>query len=368
MKFQLDSGSVRAPCRVTVVGVGGCGNNALTRLIDAGIQGVEFIAIDTDLQALKGCKAANKVAIGKELTKNFGAGGKPEVGKKAFEESKEEIKKQLEGSDMVIITAGMGGGTGTGAAPLVAEMCKNELNALTVAAVAMPFKFEAKRRKIAEEGLNEIKEAADSYMIIDNNRLLEHRNLTFSMALLEADKALHNLIKSITEIIMTLGVINIDYSDIKSVMEEGGEAFVGLGIAKGEERAQRVLESALKAPLCGNPSIEGAKKILVNIKGGKDLKTGEVDYIMGEIYSLAGEEAFIVTGLMQDENTKDEVKLTLIATGLPERTLLEERRRELEGDIIGVRKKRLRESLERFKDEIEQEEIPSFLYSKEIES
>ncbi|MDZ7342855.1 MAG: cell division protein FtsZ, partial [candidate division KSB1 bacterium] len=300
-----------------VVGVGGAGGNAINRMISAGLIGVEFIGINTDLQALNMCKAPIRLQIGKNLTKGLGAGANPEVGRKAIEEDRDAVFNALKDTDMVFVTAGMGGGTGTGAAPIVAEVAK-DLGALTVAIVTKPFLFEGpKRMKRAEEGLQELKERVDTLIVIPNQRLLSivSKDTRLNKAFQMADEVLYNATKGISDLISVPGLINLDFADVRTVMSEMGDALMGSAVASGEDRAIQAAQNAIRSPLLEEVSIAGALGLLVNVTGGEDLTLSEVDAAANIIQQAVGQDANVIFGAVIDEQFKDQIRVTVIATG-----------------------------------------------------
>jgi cell division protein FtsZ len=302
--------------KIKVIGVGGGGSNAVNRMITAGLKGVEFLTVNTDAQALLLSHAQNKIQIGEKLTKGLGAGANPDVGEKAAEESREEIMKALRGADMVFITAGMGGGTGTGAAPIVAE-CAKEIGALTVGVVTKPFSFEGRRRQNqAEKGTAKLKEKVDTLITIPNNRLMQVVDKKTSMmdAFRMADDVLRQGVQGISDLIAVPGLINLDFADVKTIMLETGSALMGIGIGTGDDRAVVAAEAAIRSPLL-ETSIEGAKGVLLNITGGVSLGLFEVNAAAEIIANAADPEANIIFGAVIDESLEDEVRVTVIATG-----------------------------------------------------
>ncbi len=309
--------SLSPTANMKVIGVGGAGGNAVNRMIFAGLTGVEFIGLNTDLQALNTCKAPIRLQIGKNLTKGLGAGANPEIGRRAIEEDKDAIFNALKDTDMVFVTAGMGGGTGTGAAPIVAEIAK-DLGALTVAIVTKPFLFEGpKRMKRAEEGLAQLKERVDTLIVIPNQRLLSivSKDTRLNRAFQMADDVLYNATKGISDLISVPGLINLDFADVKTVMSEMGDALMGSAVASGEDRAIEAAQNAIKSPLLEDVSIAGALGLLVNVTGGDDLTLSEVDAAANIIQQAVGEEANIIFGAVIDEQFKDQIRVTVIATG-----------------------------------------------------
>ena len=312
--------------RIKVIGVGGGGNNAVNRMIDEGVEGVEFITVNTDVQALNQSKAAVTMQIGTALTRGLGAGANPEIGKRAVEESKQQIKEVLAGADMVFVTAGMGGGTGTGAAPAIAEIARN-LGALTIGVVTRPFKFEGKKRASnAESGINEMREAVDTLIIIPNDRLLEivDKKTPMIEAFREADNVLRQGVQGISDLIAVPGLINLDFADVKTVMSHKGTALMGIGIAKGKDRAVEAAEKALNSPLL-ETSINGAHGVIMNITGGNNLSLFEVQEAADIVASASHEELNMIFGSVINENLVDEIIVTVIATGFTDKevTLLQ---------------------------------------------
>ncbi len=301
---------------IKVIGVGGAGSNAVNRMISAGLNGVEFWACNTDAQALELSAAKNRLQVGAKLTRGLGAGGNPTVGTKAAEESREDITAALAGADMVFIAAGMGGGTGTGAAPIVAEVAK-EIGALTVGVVSRPFLFEGRRRSNqADNGINEIKSRVDTLIVIPNQRLLEVVDHRASMqeAFVEADKVLMQGVQGISDIITVPGLINVDFADVKAVMQTAGSALMGVGRATGEGRAVEAARNAINSPLL-ETTIDGASGVIFSVTGGPDLTLHEVQEAANVIYSAVSEEANIIFGAVLDDRLHGEVLITVIATG-----------------------------------------------------
>ena len=304
--------------KIVVVGVGGGGGNALNRMIEDGMSSVEFIAINTDAQDLENNNSQIKLQIGKELTKGLGAGANSEIGQKAVEENKEIIADELNKADMVFITAGMGGGTGTGAAPAIAKIAR-ETNALTVGIVTQPFAFEGPiRKKRALEGIKEMKSNCDTLLVIPNETLLEiasdETTVTESFKL--ADSILNQATKGISDLINKPGLINLDYADVRTIMKNMGDAIMGTGIAKGEEKAILAAQQAINSPLLQKTSIKGAKGLLVNVSGSQQLTMRELNEASNIIYEEAGEDANVILGCVIDPELSDEIRITVIATGL----------------------------------------------------
>ncbi len=307
--------------KIRVVGVGGAGCNAVNTMIASGLERVDFIALNTDVQALAANKAPVRMQIGKELTRGLGAGANPEMGRQAATESREDIARLLEGADMVFVTAGMGGGTGTGAAPVVADIAR-ELGCLTVGVVTKPFMFEGnRRRKAAEQGLQELKAAVDTLITIPNQRLLTMaaEPLPLLDSFKKADEVLLNAVQGISDLIQYHGYINVDFADVKTIMGEQGLALMGTGRASGEKRALRAMEQAISSPLLEDVSIDGARGLLINITAGRDITLQEINEAICIAQDSADSEANIIFGSLVDENAKDEVKITVIATGFVSR-------------------------------------------------
>ncbi|MGE5224860.1 MAG: cell division protein FtsZ [Omnitrophica WOR_2 bacterium] len=305
---------------IKVVGVGGGGCNAVDRMIDEGLQGVEFIAINTDAQALQLSRATTRVRIGEKLTRGLGSGGNPEQGRKAAEESADELYEVLRGSDMVFVTSGMGGGTGTGACPIVAQIGK-EVGALTIGVVTRPFTFEGSRRiQTAEAGIAKLKEQSDTLIVIPNDRLLQivDKRANLNDAFRMADDVLRQGVQGISELITVPGLINLDFADVRTIMSEGGAALMAVGSAKGEERAREAAEKAISSQLL-DITIDGARGILFNVTGGPDLTLFEVNQAAAIIKETAHPDVNLIFGAVIDQNMKDEVRITVIATGF-ERT------------------------------------------------
>jgi len=304
---------------IKVIGVGGGGNNAVNRMIEHGVQGVEFIAVNTDAQALNLSKAEVKMQIGAKLTRGLGAGANPEVGKKAAEESKEQIEEALRGADMVFVTAGMGGGTGTGAAPVIAQIAR-DLGALTVGVVTRPFTFEGKKRSNqASGGIGSMKEAVDTLIVIPNDRLLEIVDKSTPMleAFREADNVLRQGVQGISDLIATPGLINLDFADVKTIMSNKGSALMGIGVAAGENRATEAAKKAINSPLL-ETSIDGAQGVLMNITGGSNLSLYEVQEAADIVATATDQEVNMIFGSVINETLKDEIIVTVIATGFNE--------------------------------------------------
>ena len=313
LEFDID---MEQFAQIKVIGVGGAGNNAVNRMITAGLRGVEFIAINTDKQALFMSKANTKIQIGDKLTKGLGAGANPEIGEKAAEESKDEISQAIKGADMVFVTAGMGGGTGTGAAPIVAKLSK-EMGILTVGVVTKPFMFEGRKRmKYAERGIENIRSTVDTLVTIPNDRLLQvaEKKASIMDAFRIADDVLRQGVQGISDLIAVPGLINLDFADVRTIMMNTGVAHMGIGKASGDNRAEEATRHAIQSPLL-ETSIEGAKGVLLNITGGMDLGLFEVNQAAELVQKSADPDANIIFGAVIDENLKDEMLITVIATG-----------------------------------------------------
>ena len=313
--LEIKTNESEAAARIIVVGVGGGGNNAVNRMIDEQIAGVEFIAVNTDKQALQLCKAPTLMQIGEKLTKGLGAGAQPEVGEKAAEESAEEISAALKGADMVFVTCGMGGGTGTGAAPVVARIAK-EQGALTVAVVTKPFRFESRTRMAnALTGIDKLKENVDTMIVIPNDKLLEvvDRRTTMPEALKKADEVLQQGIQGITDLINVPSLINLDFADIQTVMKDKGIAHIGIGEGRGDDKALEAVKQAVASPLL-ETTIQGASHVIINISG--DITLMDASDAADYVQELAGENANIIFGAMYDDTRSDEATITVIATGL----------------------------------------------------
>ncbi|MDE2878728.1 cell division protein FtsZ [Candidatus Palauibacter soopunensis] len=303
--------------KMKVVGVGGAGGNAVNRMIDEELDGVEFIAVNTDAQALKESGAHLRVQIGKELTRGLGAGARPEIGRQAMSESAEEIRSAIEGADLVFVTAGMGGGTGTGAAPIIGGMAR-EMGSLCIAIVTRPFHFEGKKRmRYAEIGLRELRRSVDTMIVVPNERLLAvvGKEMTFRQALKKADEVLLQATQGISDLISVTGEVNVDFADVRTVMSNRGAALMGTGTATGEDRAVEAAQQAICSPLLDNVSINGATGVLVNISGGPDLTIDEVTTANSIIQEAAGDEGEMIFGVVHDPQLEGKIRVTVIATG-----------------------------------------------------
>ncbi|MGE5482118.1 MAG: cell division protein FtsZ [Bacteroidota bacterium] len=328
LELEKDNGHF---AQIKVAGVGGGGSNAVNRMIEAGLAGVQFIAMNTDAQALQVCKAETKIQLGNKLTKGLGAGSNPDVGGKAAEESREQIREALAGADMVFITAGMGGGTGTGGCPIVAEVAR-ELNALTVGVVTRPFSFEGRRRAMqADRGIEALKKNVDTLITIPNDRLLQvvDKKTSIVDAFRVADDVLRQGVQGISDLITVPGLINLDFADVRTIMTNAGSALMGIGRATGEDRAAKAARLAISSPLL-EASIEGAKGILLNITGSSNLGLFEVNEAAEIVAEAADPEANIIFGAVIDESLQDEIRVTVIATGFEPRAS-EDHERPAEG-------------------------------------
>lgn len=312
-EFEMDYDSV---VNIKVIGVGGGGNNAVNRMVTSGLQGVEFIAINTDKQALNRSEASVKIQVGTKLTKGQGAGSRPEIGRKAAEESREDINKALEGADMVFITAGMGGGTGTGGAPVVAQIAR-EMGILTVGVVTRPFGFEGKKRmEQANAGIDQLKENVDSLIVIPNERLkyVSDQKISFKNAFEIADNVLHQAVASISELITVPGLINLDFADVTSIMKGAGFAHMGVGSAAGKDKAEEAAKMAIQSPLLES-SINGAHGVILSVIGSEDIELDEIEQAASMIQAAAHPDAHIIFGASISEDADDEIRVVVIATG-----------------------------------------------------
>ena len=356
MLFEFDS-LAEQKANLKVIGVGGAGGNAVNRMIQAGMKGVDFMVINTDAQDLENNAAENKIQIGKNLTRGLGAGAKSEIGRDAIESDKDAVKSLIEGADMVFITAGMGGGTGTGAAPRVAQIAR-EMGVLTVGIVTLPFNFEGpKRMNRGLAGITELRKVCDTLISIPNQKLMSvvDKNTTVVEAFKLADSVLHHASKGISDLINVHGLVNLDFADVETIMKNMGEAVIGTGTAKGEERAVLAAQQAISSPLLDNASISGAQGVLVNITGGSDLAIMEVDQATNIIFEEAGQGANIIFGAVIDPDLKDEIMVTVIATGFNHKVA--------EDDVSNRAIESHLESKQQYKTVTEQENVP--LYKQE---
>ncbi len=316
--LEIKSNDAESAAKIIVVGVGGAGNNAVNRMIDEEIDGVEFIGINTDKQALQLCKAPTLLQIGEKLTKGLGAGAKPEIGEKAAEESSEEVAQALKGADMVFVTCGMGGGTGTGAAPVVAKLAK-DMGILTVGVVTKPFRFEAKARMTnALAGIDKIKDNVDTLIVIPNDKLLEivDRRTTMPDALKKADEVLQQAVQGITDLINMPAIINLDFADVQTVMKDKGIAHIGIGTGKGDDKASEAAKMAVESPLL-ETTITGATHVIINVSG--DISLADASDASDYVRALTGDEVNIIFGAMYDSSMSDTCNVTIIATGIEEK-------------------------------------------------
>jgi cell division protein FtsZ len=316
MIFEFEETPI-ANAKMKVVGVGGAGGNAINRMIDEELDGVEFISMNTDGQALKSSQAQVTLQIGKKLTRGLGAGARPEIGRQALAESEDEVRRALDGADLVFVTAGMGGGTGTGAAPMIADIAR-DMGALTIGVVTRPFSFEGKKReRQAMQGLAELRRAVDTMIIVPNDRLLSvvPKGTTFKDALKKADEVLLHAVQGISDLISVTGEINVDFADVRTVMASRGPALMGTGFGTGDDRAQEAAQEAISSPLLDDVSIAGARGVLINITGGMDLAIDEVMVISSLIQEEAGDEAEIIFGAVHDPSLEGQIRVTVIATG-----------------------------------------------------
>ncbi len=316
MVFELEE-SVSQNARMKVVGVGGGGGNAVNRMIDERLSGVEFISVNTDAQALMTNKADGKVQIGKKLTRGLGAGARPEIGRQAIEENRDDVLRVLDGADLVFVTCGMGGGTGTGAAPIIAQLAR-DVGALTVGIITKPFLFEGRKRmRQAEIGIAEMRKHVDTMIVVPNERLLAvvGKNVPFQEALKKADEVLLHATQGISTLVSVTGLVNVDFADVRTVMQNGGSALMGTGIGRGDDRALEAAQQAISSPLLDDVSINGSTGVLVNITGGEDLTLGEVNQISEIVHEASGDQAEIIFGAVHDPAMAGEVRVTVIATG-----------------------------------------------------
>ncbi len=316
MSFEFEE-SATQNARMKVVGVGGGGGNAVNRMIEERLEGVEFISVNTDAQALLSSKSDVKIQIGKKLTRGLGAGARPEIGRQAIEENRDEVSRVLSNADLVFITCGMGGGTGTGAAPVVAELAR-EVGALTVGIVTRPFLFEGRKRmRQAEQGINEMRKHVDTMIVVPNERLLAvvGKGIPFQDALKKADEVLLHATQGISSLISVTGLVNVDFADVRTVMQNGGSALMGTGVGRGENRSVEAAQQAISSPLLDNISVSGATGVLINITGGQDLSLGEVHQINEIVHDAVGDDAEIIFGAVHEPAMQGEIRVTVIATG-----------------------------------------------------
>ena len=337
--IEFEDANFNNSASIKVVGIGGGGNNAINRMIEAGLQGVDFISINTDAQSLQSSLANKKIQIGSKLTKGLGAGANPEIGKAAADESKEELYKLLQGTDMIFITAGMGGGTGTGAAPVVAQIAK-EVGALTIGVVTKPFSFEGKKREAsARDGIEKLSQYVDSLIIVQNDKLLElaDKRTPMLQAFKMADDILRQGVQSISDLIVMPALINLDFADVRTIMSENGAALMGIGRSTGENRAQEAAIASISSALL-DTSIDGAKGVLLNITGGSDLTLYEVNEIANIVTEACDSEVNVIFGASIDPSIEDEVSVTVIATGFEgEFTNIKSRQKKSKKDLEEVK-------------------------------
>ncbi len=341
------------PAKIFVIGVGGGGGNAISSMItEGGISGVEFIAVNTDAQALLNNKATIKVQIGDNMTKGLGSGGNPDIGRQAAEESRDKIKEEMSDADMIFITCGLGGGTGTGAAPIVAEVAR-ETEALTVAVVTKPFDFEGtKRMQVAEEGVQQLNENVDTLITVPNQRILQviDKKTPILEAFSKIDEVLHQGVKGIAELITIPGLVNVDFADVKTIMSNAGTALMGIGVGSGEKRAITAIKQAISSPLI-DVSIDGAKGVLFNVVGGPDLTMSEIDEAATVIAKAVDTNADIIFGAVIDDNMLDQIKVTLIATKFDEgRLKLFNFKKEIDEETIEKKEEKLKKNEDRKKE------------------
>jgi cell division protein FtsZ len=316
MIFELEE-NVSQNARMKVVGIGGGGGNAVNRMVQEGVAGVEFISVNTDAQALMNNRADVKVQIGKKLTRGLGAGARPEIGRQAMEENRDDVLRVLQNADLVFVTCGMGGGTGTGAAPIISQIAK-DLGALTIGIVTKPFLFEGRKRmRQADMGIAEMRKHVDTMVVVPNERLLAvvGKGIPFQDALKKADEVLLHAVQGISSLICVTGLVNVDFADVRTVMQDGGAALMGTGTGRGDNRSLEAAQQAIASPLLDNISIAGATGVLINITGGDDLTLGEVTQISEVIHDAAGDAAEIIFGAVNDPAMHGEVRVTVIATG-----------------------------------------------------
>jgi cell division protein FtsZ len=326
MIFEFEETPTQA-ARMKVAGVGGGGGNAVNRMIDEHLQGVEFISINTDAQALLASKSDVKIQIGKKLTRGLGAGARPEIGRQAIEENRDEVSRALTGADLVFVTCGMGGGTGTGAAPVIAQLAK-EVGSLTVGIVTKPFLFEGRKRmRQADQGIMDLRQHVDTMIVVPNERLLAvvGKGIPFQDALKKADEVLLHATQGISTLISRTGLVNVDFADVRTVMQDGGSALMGTGIGRGENRAMEAAQQAISSPLLDNISIAGSTGVLLNITGGNDLTLGEVTQVSEIVHDAVGDDAEIIFGAVNEPAMQGEIRVTVIATGFD---------RQIEGGLV----------------------------------
>ncbi len=332
MIFELEETTAQS-ARMKVVGVGGGGGNAVNRMVVEGLQGVEFISVNTDAQALNSSRSDIKVQIGRKLTRGLGAGARPEIGRQAIEENRDDVLQVLQGADLIFITCGMGGGTGTGAAPIISQMAR-DLGALTVGIVTKPFLFEGRKRmKQAEMGIAEMRRSVDTMIVVPNERLLAvvGKGMPFQDSLKKADEVLLHATQGIAQLVTATGLINVDFADVRTIMQNGGAALMGSGVGRGETRAMEAAQQAISSPLLDNVSIAGASGVLLNVTGGNDLTLGEATHISEIIHEAVGDDAEIIFGAAIDAALEGEIRVTVIATGFDRPTATEVTKAQVSG-------------------------------------
>ena len=332
LRLTLDDES-RAGARIRVIGVGGGGGNAVNRMVKSGLQGVDFIVANTDIQALQANGAPSKIQLGVKLTKGLGAGADPNLGREAALENTNELIEALDGADMVFVTTGLGGGTGTGAAPVIANLA-SELGCLTVAVVTKPFQFEGKQRATrADEGLDKLRDSVDSVITIPNERLLLTKSMTFRKAFEKVDDVLLQAVQGISDLILVPGMINLDFADVRTIMSRTGMAIMGTGVGKGASRANAAANRAISSPLLEDAAVEGARGVIINVTGGNDLSIGEVNEASSIIHQAAHDDANIIFGAVVDPRMQSQVKITVIATGFDKHVSAAEERASTPVDL-----------------------------------
>ena len=356
------------PCKIKVIGVGGGGSNAVNRIFEDGIEGVELYAVNTDVQHLKSLSLPNKIQIGEKVTRGLGAGAKPEIGEEAALEDLEKIKEVLRDTDMVFIAVGLGGGTGTGAAPIIAKTAR-EMGVLTVAVATLPFKFEGPRKmQVALKGLEKLKEAADAYIVIHNQKISELSNKTLNVkeAFKEVDSVLSKAVRGITSIVVTPAIINVDFADVRTILENGGLSIIGIGEGTGDEKADTAVEKAVSNPLLEGNSIDGARRLLVTLWTSEDIPFSMIEEVMDKISGKVHEEADIIFGAVLESDKEDFIRVAIIATDFPEERFSVEGK-QIEFKVLKREENKQEEKKEEKKQVVsleEEEEIPAFIRRK----
>jgi len=369
MNIEIDLESYSS-AKIKVIGVGGAGGNAINRMISSNLKGVDFIAVNTDKQALSINKASTKIQIGENLTKGLGAGGNPEIGRQASEESREMLLNVIDGADMIFITAGMGGGTGTGGAPTIAEMAR-EAGALTVGIITKPFAFEGiSRQKNASKGIEELKDNVDTLIVVPNQKLLTiaEKSMPFIEAFKMADDVLLQATKGISDIINVPGIVNVDFMDVRTIMSEMGDAIMGTGSAAGENRGREAAEKAINSPLLENVSINGSQGVLINITGGSNMSLYDIGEASSLIQEEAGENANIIFGAVVDESLKDEVRVTVIATGFNPSSSRKVREPETENIVEFEDSVNIEKLIREASEEYVEEKKPQFIMNGNVQN